>query len=123
MTNFGKKLTESWQDGISLLLGIWLFMSPWQLAFTGTSAAFWTAVVFGVVIVLMALMVLFEFHEWEEWADMAIGLWLIVAPWAMGFVHATGISPNVIWNFVTVGVLIFGLAIWSLRGHRAHSAA
>ncbi|MFO1174575.1 MAG: SPW repeat protein [Paracoccaceae bacterium] len=126
MTTFSKKLSDNWQDGISLILGIWLFMSPWLLGFTGLDAAFWNAVAFGLVIVLMALMALFEFHEWEEWADMVIGAWLVVSPWVLGFAMfragADGPAAIATWDVVIVGVLTFLLAIGSLRHHREHMA-
>lgn len=126
MTTFSKKMTDSWQDGISLILGIWLFVSPWVLGFNGIDAAFWNAVAFGLVLVLMALMALFEFHEWEEWADMVIGVWLVISPWFLGFAMfnagADGGAAVASWNMVAVGVITFLLAFGSLRSHREHMA-
>lgn len=123
MTSLWRKLTETWPDGVSLILGIWLFMSPWKLGFVSTDVALWNAVIVGLAIVLMAIMALFEFHDWEEWVDMAVGLWLVVSPWVLGFVKSTALDHNVVWNFVAVGVLTFGMAAWSLRDHHQRAAA
>jgi peptidoglycan/LPS O-acetylase OafA/YrhL len=124
MTSFGKKLTDNWQDTASLILGVWMILSPWILQFTGTPAAMWNAIVFGVLIAVMALMALVDFHEWEEWADMAIGAWLIVSAWVLGFAMteaaagAQGGAYAATWNFVVVGILTLGMAAWSLFDHR-----
>lgn len=122
MTNFWKKATDNWQDIVSLVLGVWLILSPWALAFTGIDAALWNVVLFGAVIAMMAFMAIIDFHEWEEWADMAIGLWLIVSPWVLGFATMRAGAADGAYaatlNVVVVGVLTLGMAAWSLRDHR-----
>ena len=127
MTNIWKKLTDNWQDCASLVLGVWLLLSPWALGFTGVDAALWNAVLFGVLIAVMAIMALIDFHEWEEWADMAIGLWLIASPWVLGFATmvtgAEGGAYAATVNVVVVGALTFGMAAWSLRDHRHRAHA
>lgn len=116
MTDFWKKLTENWQDGVNLALGLWLIASAWALGFTGVSAAFWNAMAAGAVIVVTAITALTRFHEWEEWADAALGVWLILSPWILGFNEA--IPAAATWNFVVVGALTILLAVWSIKTHR-----
>lgn len=127
MTNFTKRLTDNWQDGLSLILGVWLVASPWVLGFAMLQGATWNAVIFGLIVALMALAVLIEFHEWEEWADMAIGAWLAVSPWVLGFTMEAGGaeagSSVATANFVIVGLLVLGMAMWSLIGHRGRAHA
>lgn len=126
MTNIWKKATDDWQDLLSLGLGVWLLLSPWTLGFAGVDAALWNAILFGVLIAVMAIMALIDFHEWEEWADMAIGLWLIVSPWVLGFAMMTGAGSGAYAatvNVVLVGILTFGMAAWSLRDHRHRAHA
>ena len=116
-----KKLTDSWQDTLSLALGIWLLFSPWLLGFTPITGAYWNAIAFGLVIAGMSLLALIEFHEWEEWADMAVGAWLVVSPWVLGFAIAA--NATVVWNVIIVGLAILGMAAWSLRDHRHQTHA
>lgn len=127
MTDFLKKATRSWQDGVCLLVGIWLFLSPWLLGFSGLPVAFWNALLFGVIIVAMAVMAIVEFHDWEEWADMAIGVWLFVSPWVLGFVALSAVADAAAfaatWNFVATGIVTLALAAWSLRSHHGTRAA
>lgn len=122
MTNFMKKLTDNWQDGLSLILGLWLIVSPWVLGFTGIGAAMWNAVVFGIVVALMALAALTTFRDWEEWTDMAIGAWLAISPWVLGF--ATGTEGSALTgNFVVAGLLVLAFSAWSLVGHHRGAQA
>jgi len=122
MANFWRNLTTNWQDSVNLLLGVWLFASGWILAFTAIQFAFWNSLIFGVVLALMAFAALISFKEWEEWVDMLVGVWLIVSPWMLGFAEFTreagGAAYAATWNFLTVGIVTFALAAWSVRDHR-----
>lgn len=122
MTDFWKKATDNWQDSVTLLLGLWLIVSPWVLGFAGLEAAMWNAVVFGVVIAAMALAALTTFRDWEEWIDMAIGAWLAISPWVLGFTTGTE-GPGLTGNFVVAGLLVLALSAWSLVGHHRGAQA
>lgn len=122
MTDFWKKATDNWQDSVTLILGLWLIVSPWVLGFAGLEAAMWNAVVFGLVIAAMALAALTTFRDWEEWIDMAIGAWLAISPWILGF--ATGAAGSTLTgNFVVAGLLVLALSAWSLVGHHRGAQA
>ncbi|MEI2808381.1 MULTISPECIES: SPW repeat protein [Paracoccaceae] len=122
MTDFWKKATDNWQDSVNLILGLWLIVSPWVLGFAGLETAMWNAVVFGLVIAAMALAALTTFRDWEEWIDMAIGAWLTISPWVLGF--ATGAEGSALTgNFVVAGLLVLALSAWSLVGHHRGAQA
>jgi hypothetical protein len=110
---------RSWQDYVNVVVGAWLFFSPWILGFAGMQLALWNALIFGAVIFVLAVSALSAFQDWEEWVDMAVGLWLIISPWVLGVAATTA----VVWNFVIVGVLALILSGWALREHHdAHAA-
>jgi SPW repeat len=44
-----------WQSWLNLVVGVWLFISPWVLRYTDVSDGAINAWVFGVVTVLVAL--------------------------------------------------------------------
>ncbi|MSU88008.1 hypothetical protein GE300_00060 [Rhodobacteraceae bacterium 2CG4] len=121
MADFLKKTNEGWQDVVCLLAGIWLMLSPWILGFAGMQLALWNALLFGAVIAVMAILAIVQFHDWEEWADMAVGAWLVISPWVLGFAALTagaeGGAFAATWNFVVIGLLTLALAAWSLRSH------
>ncbi|HEY3524197.1 MAG TPA: SPW repeat protein [Candidatus Limnocylindrales bacterium] len=50
---------------INLVLGIWVFISPWVLGFSDRQAPLWDALVVGVVVVVLS--------AWSVWASSARG--------------------------------------------------
>lgn len=119
MADFWKQASENWQDDLIGILGVGLFLSPWVLGYTGHAGAFGNALVIGAVMVVLALAALVNFHAWEEWAGIALGVWLIVSPWAIGF---AGLAAAM-WTAVIFGVLTLVLAGWSLYRHGGTSTA
>ena len=67
----------------------------------------------------MAAAALSVFAEWEEWVNLVLGLWLIVAPWALGFAG----SVNALWTHVILGVLTAAVSAWALWDYRHHTHA
>jgi hypothetical protein len=108
MTKFLERLTTQWQDAANLVLGIWLAVSPWVLAYAGEVAPAWNAHAVGVVIAVAAAAALAAFQRWEEWVTVALAAWLIVSPYLLGF----GTLQSAIWNQSVVGILVGALALW-----------
>jgi hypothetical protein len=103
--------TQHWQDVASLLLGVWLVLSPFALGF-GDAAA-WITVVLGGAVVLFAIEGLLIPSYLEEWGEILIGLALLVAPWAVGYTSAAATSSSMI-----TGVLVIVLAVWEMMTDR-----
>ena len=55
------------------------------LAFTEHMHAARTAWVSELVIGFIAIAAIVQFAEWEEWLNLLLGVWLIFAPWIVGF--------------------------------------
>lgn len=105
---------RQWQDWIALVLGAWLFISPWLLLEVVPGTAAWNFWVVGAAIVVVALAALFRFHEWAEWVNGALGVWLVISPWVLKFSSLTAAT----WNAVVCGILVVALAIaglWEIR--------
>ena len=102
------------QDWVSLVCAVLLFISPWAIGFSGDTTAAWTAWASAVVIGVLTVAALVQFAEWEEWVTLLVGLWLIAAPWVIGF---TGLT-YALATFVALGVIV-ALAsiseIWVIR--------
>jgi len=97
-------------DAANLILGAFLFISPWIFGYGGTRAAE-NANITGIAIVALAIAALSAFAVWEEWLNLVAGLWALVSPWALGF-HQTTAAMTVC---VVVGILVAALAaveIW-----------
>jgi hypothetical protein len=97
-----------WQDGANLVLGAWLFLSPWVLNYSSTPAA-WNAYVTGAAIVLFALIAAYMPKAWEEIINTLIGMWLVISPFVIAPVRA-----DVALHTVVVGILATAFAIWAM---------
>lgn len=52
-----------WEEWLAGALGVWLIVSPWVIQFATTSAALWTHVVIGVLILAAAAWAIWETRE------------------------------------------------------------
>ena len=105
-----KSSIKHWQDPLMLILGVWMIVSPWALQYQSDTYAMANAVVLGILIGLAALVALFKVMAWEEWANVALGIWLLISPWVLGFSSMMA----AMWNAVIVGIVVAALALWAL---------
>lgn len=108
---------QRWQDWVNLVLGIWLFFSPFIVGFASThNGIAWNCYIFGVCVFVVSVIALFAPQAWEEWINMIIGVWLVIAPFVLGFSAHIG----AVWNGIIVGALIFGSALWAVAARPSH---
>lgn len=96
-------------SGINLAIGIWLIIAPFLLATTGV--AMLNDVVVGIAIALLAAVRVSRpavSTKPASWINAVLGAWLIIAPFALGY-----ISPAAFWNDIIVGAAVLILGIWS----------
>ena len=106
-------------DALNLILGGVLFLSPWMFGFAA-GAASQNAVISGVVIAVLSMAALSAFAEWEEWLNLAVGLWLLVAPWVLGFTATTAMSVHIMIGVIVA--VIAAIELW-LTHHGGHLVA
>ncbi len=95
-----------WTDWVNVVAGIWLFASPWALAFgTGTAAA-WNAWILGIVIAAVALVGFSD--ERTEWANVVVAICLFISPWFLRFYDT---AQGMAWNCWIVSVVVFFVAL------------
>jgi hypothetical protein len=106
------------RDWMIALLGLWMVVSPRVLQFAGIhsgiqSYAIWNMWLVGAAIMLVTVGSRFVVEIWSPWQDgtnAALGLWLMVSPWALGFAaHMTART-----NSVVVGFFVAVLALWAM---------
>ncbi|GMR07071.1 MAG: SPW repeat protein [Gammaproteobacteria bacterium] len=96
-----------WQDWAIVLLGVWLVLSPvFGIGVVNDVAAF-NSYLTGTAVAIFASVALARPQLWEEYTNLFLGLWLIIAPFFLGFSNQTG--P--MWNQIIVGLLIGGTAL------------
>lgn len=92
---------------VSLVLGVWLIIAPLVLGYSGGATA--NSIVLGVIVSALALFQLSMPHQtWTSWLSGVAGLWLILAPFVLGFTE-----PAVLWNQIIVGIVVAGLGFWN----------
>lgn len=105
--------SRRWQDWANLVLGAWLFVSPWVLGYDGIAAGNAHAV--GVGVVVFALIAAYVPKAWEEIINTLFGVWLVVCPFALGFSAATEVALHT----VVVGILATAFAIWAMSNEKS----
>jgi hypothetical protein len=102
--------TLLWEDWAGIALGTWMLMSPWVVGYSAVEAATMNALVMGTILVLEEMLDLGVHEALEEWIDIAVGFWLVVSPFALGFVSSMAATVNAI----VVGGLTVVLAVQAL---------
>jgi hypothetical protein len=108
------KQLKHWQDPVNAVLGAWLVLSPWVLGYQGETMALGNFVVVGVLLVATALGAIFLPRVWEEWTESALGLWLVVSPWIVGFSASEAAKANAILS----GLVVLTLALWAVQDEK-----
>lgn len=106
------KAGAKWQDWASFALGLWLAVSPWALDFSHHEAATANAAFMGLALALGSHFEV-SFDEMQaEWFNLAAGLWLVIAPFLLGFGEQRAASANSIG--VGAGVAVLACSALSL---------
>jgi hypothetical protein len=90
----------------NVVLGVWLVVAPFVLVY-GEAAPVWNDVIVGVLVAALA------YARYRSpgraaisWTNAALGLWLVIAPWALDYTDLT----RAMWNDIVVGIGIITLA-------------
>ena len=92
-------------DVANLVLGAFLFFSPWIFGFDAGKVS-QNATIAGIVIAILAIAALAAFAVWEDWLNLIVGLWTLVSPWVLGFQGTT----KAMTVHVIVGIAVAVLA-------------
>src|SRR4030088_3736648 len=98
-------------DVANLVLGAFLFFSPWMFGFDAGKVSE-NAFVSGIVIAVLAIAALAAFAIWEEWLNLIVGLWVLVSPWVLGFQGTKAMTVSVVIG-IAVEILA-AIELWIL---------
>ena len=104
---------------INVLLGIWVIISPFVLGFASIPQAMWNNVGAGIVVAALALTQTGSPRQsgWS-WANVILGAWLIISPFALAFATTTAV-----WNNVILGIIILIVGLTNAAVTHAHARA
>jgi hypothetical protein len=99
--------------GINLILGIWLFVSPWVYgAYTIGNA--WNSWLVGVLVAIFAAFRISRpAIRGLSWVNLVLGAWTFFSPWIYGYTAQSGRFIN----SVCVGALMFIMACYGAFTH------
>lgn len=95
---------------VSLALAALLLVSPWLLDFSDLAIAANTAWVSAVVIGVFSLAAIIRFAEWKEWINLAMGVFLVIAPYGLNFAYINSAAAA----FVGIGSFIIAISVSDL---------
>lgn len=95
-------------DFYNLGLGVFLFASPRLFAMARETARFniWMT---GLLLLVVSVAAIVAFREWEEWIRLLVALWMIVAPFVLGFTHTAGMHVS-----IAIGCVVLFLTLLEL---------
>ena len=102
--------TARWQDWACFTLGLWLALSPWIVGYTEHESATGNAVFLGLALALGSHFEAACDLLVPEWLNLGAGLWLVIAPFVVGFSEAHVAAAN----SIAVGSLVAVLAASAL---------
>ena len=94
-------------SGLTVLLALWLILSPFVLSFAG-STGMWIAVAVGAIVLVLAWI---RYNSplsapLLSWVIALLGIWLIISPFLFGMSGVTAL----LWDYLIVGLgfVVFG---------------
>ncbi len=103
---------------ITAIGGLWEILSPFILGTSSSTGAMVDAIILGAFLVLFGLWV--ALSRWNSavrtlsWINAVLGLWLVLAPFIIGYSSATGAMVN----DIIVGGVVLVIEIWGALAAR-----
>lgn len=104
------KAHRTWEDGVGLLLGLMIGLTPWLFEEPSAPAVVLNSGLIGLAVLMLAQLELVRLRRWEEASQLACGLWLSASPFVFGYVDAGHLR---FWHWALGGVVVL-LAVLEL---------
>lgn len=103
-------------SSVSLLLGLWLLLSPGILGYQSFEATA-QQVIIGMIITFVAGVRLSLPHiHWPSWINVIMSLELIVIPLNVGVINGGAMH----WNTTVIGFILLAISVWGVRRKHVH---
>ncbi|MEV4457753.1 SPW repeat protein [Microbispora sp. NPDC049633] len=120
----GSTVPAQIMDGVTLLAGLYLAISPWVVGFAGFGGLAINNLIVGLTVAALALSCASAFGRTYgvSWVLPVLGVWTIIAPWVIRGQPATTAT---IWDNVVTGAIIFLFGLGALAfaaNYRQHES-
>jgi len=96
-----------------VLAGAWEVIAPFVLGYTIAAGALWDAIILGIGLVILAGWAALSNEASTirslNWINVILGVWLIIAPFLIGYTSFAA----ALWNDIIVGIVVVVLAGWA----------
>ena len=92
-------------SGVDIVAGIWLIAAPFMFNYAANGGSTTNDVTVGIVALILAgIQMSGENYRtsWPSWIMGIMGVWLVIAPFAMGFPSGSA----AMWSDVVLGILL-----------------
>lgn len=101
---------RSWIDGLGLLLGLTIGLTPWLYDENPVLLVAVNSAVTGLAVLMLAQLEILRRSKWEEFAQLACGIWLIVSPFILEYAYQDHLR---FWHWA-LGGSVAALAVFEL---------
>lgn len=100
-----------WASSANVLAGLWLIAAPFVLNFEGADVAQWNHIIVGAAVALIAVIRASDPAERAgmSWTNVVLGLWMIAAPFVLGYNQVMDAQTN----SIIMGAVIMALGAFS----------
>lgn len=108
---YGADQEASWLSSVLMLGGVWLVLAPYLLNYATSNAStndILTGIAIGVLAAVGALAT--TRSRATSWLTLAAGVWLVVAPFGLGYTA----EQTPFWNDIIIGAAVIALSVWRL---------
>ncbi len=107
-TGVSERKLLPWPAWLNVIVGAWVFLSPFLLGFSSSGTALWNNLIAGALLAVLALWAYLGQQPQVYWGVVVVGIWLLLSPFILGFSGATA----ALWNDVITGILGAALGLW-----------
>jgi hypothetical protein len=104
------KTHRTWEDGVGLMLGLLIGLSPWLYDEPAVPAVVLNSGLTGLAVLALAQLELLRLRRWEEIAQFACGLWLTASPFLFHYAHQDHLR---VWHWA-LGACVAILAVFEI---------
>ncbi len=112
-----------WASWVNVVLGLWLIVAPFALAYSDVTAALYEDVILGVIVAALALWsALAEQTRVTmsvRWVTAVAGLWVFVAPFVLAYTD----TVRAMASDLVVGFVVLVLSVWEALAVRTAMTA
>ena len=104
------KAHRTWEDGVGLMLGITIGLSPWFYDEPAVPVVVLNSGLIGLAVLALAQLELVRLRRWEEIAQLACGIYLFASPFIFHYAHQNHLR---LWHWA-LGAAVAILALFEL---------